>query len=394
VRIFPEEKIMKRVLLLSVTLVISSCGWLDQGKDPDRILFSGNIELRQVDLAFKVPGRIVALLVEEGETIMADSVVARLDSDQLISRRRQAEARLKSTQSRFSEMEAQIRFQRENVRAQIAERKAHLQQAQAALKRSLSGSRQQEIRTAQAAVSRAEAEFERASSDWKRAQELFRSEDISRAQYEKYQAAFESSEALQSEAVEHLKLVEEGPRKEDIEISRAAVAQAEAGLELANSLKLDIKRSEKVLQTLRSEIDAAEAEIAVIDAQLKDDELRSPITGVILVKTVEEGEIVGAGTSIVTVGDLENPWIRGYLTATDLGRVKLGQEVQVGTDSFPGKKYQGRVAFIASEAEFTPKQIQSSEERVKLVYRIKVDIANPNQELKLNMPVDAEIAVE
>ena len=114
----------------------------------------------------------------------------------------------------------------------------------------------------------------------------------------------------------------------------------------------------------------------------------------VLVKSAEPGETVAAGATVVTLGDIDHPWLRGYVNETELGRVKLGERVKVTTDSFPGKTYWGRVSFIASEAEFTPKQIQTDEERVKLVYRIKVDLPNPQRELKLNMPADAEILLD
>jgi HlyD family secretion protein len=116
--------------------------------------------------------------------------------------------------------------------------------------------------------------------------------------------------------------------------------------------------------------------------------------GVVLAKPTELGEVVGAGTTIVTLGDTARPWLRGYITESQLGRVKLGQKVRLRTDSFQGVDYEGLVTFIASEAEFTPKQIQTPEERVKLVYRIKVEVANPKGELKNNMPMDAEIATQ
>jgi HlyD family secretion protein len=115
------------------------------------------------------------------------------------------------------------------------------------------------------------------------------------------------------------------------------------------------------------------------------------MTGVVLVKAAEPGEVLAAGTTVVTLGNLAKPWLRGYINEKDLGRVKLGTTVNVTTDSFPGKVYNGRITFIASEAEFTPKQIQTQEERVKLVYRIKIEIDNSNGELKSNMPADAEI---
>ena len=129
----------------------------------------------------------------------------------------------------------------------------------------------------------------------------------------------------------------------------------------------------------------------ITESQISDTTLVAPIDGVILVKAGEEGEVIAAGSAVVTIGDIEHPWLRAYISEADLGRVKLGQKVLLRTDSFKDRVYEGHVSFIASQAEFTPKQIQTKEERAKLVYRIKVDVANPNQELKNNMPVDAEI---
>jgi HlyD family secretion protein len=120
----------------------------------------------------------------------------------------------------------------------------------------------------------------------------------------------------------------------------------------------------------------------------------SPIDGVVLVKSADPGEVLAAGTAIVTVGDIDHPWLRAYINETNLGKIKLGTKAKVTTDSHPGKIYTGKISFIASEAEFTPKQIQTQEERVKLVYRIKIDLDNPQRELKSNMPADAEIQLE
>ncbi|MBM3775168.1 MAG: HlyD family efflux transporter periplasmic adaptor subunit, partial [Acidobacteria bacterium] len=135
------------------------------------------------------------------------------------------------------------------------------------------------------------------------------------------------------------------------------------------------------------------AQAGIAQSELDDAVAIAPIAGVVLVKSAEVGEILAAGTTILTIGDIERPWLRGYIPETHLGRVKLGTRVKVTADSFPGKVYWGEVTYISPEAEFTPKQIQTQEERVKLVYRVKVSIDNPNQELKANMPADAEIVL-
>ncbi|MCD4726327.1 MAG: efflux RND transporter periplasmic adaptor subunit, partial [Pirellulales bacterium] len=119
--------------------------------------------------------------------------------------------------------------------------------------------------------------------------------------------------------------------------------------------------------------------------------VRSPITGVVLSKNIEPGEYVAPGTPVVTVGDLVHVWLRAYIEELDLKQVKPGQKATVSIDS--GDKYQGRVSFIAQEAEFTPKNVQTQKERVKLVYRIKIDVTNPDMELKPGMPADAVIEV-
>ncbi len=183
-------------------------------------------------------------------------------------------------------------------------------------------------------------------------------------------------------------------RSETIEVAATQVAQARAGLKGSEANQLEVTRRQQEIASRRAEIDRARAQIALIDSQLSDTVAISPIDGVVLVKSADVGEVLAPGTPIVTVGDIDHPWLRAYINERDLGRVKTGSRARVTTDSFPGKTYAGRVSFIASQAEFTPKQIQTAEERVKLVYRVKIEVDNPQHELKSNMPADAEIQVE
>ncbi|MGA1792129.1 MAG: efflux RND transporter periplasmic adaptor subunit [bacterium] len=358
-------------------------------KNNQHISFSGNIELTEVKIAFKIPGKLVELAVNEGDPVKRDMLIARLDQDQLLNQRDRSRAMLASAEARLSQIQTAIQYQREAVQGQIDMRQAELKQAEIRLQELLSGSRIQEIEQARALADRARTEHSGAEKDWERAKALYNNEDISTARYDQFKTRYESARASLKQAEEHLALVLEGPREEDIESARAQVSKAQAGLRLAKAQELEIRRKEQEAEMAMAEIERAKAELALIESQMKDTMALSPIDGIVLVKAAEAGEILAAGTTVVTIGDLYHPWLRGYINERDLDRVTLGEKVKVITDS--GKVFWGRLSFISPEAEFTPKQIQTERERVKLVYRVKIDIENPRGELKLNMPVDAEI---
>mgnify|MGYP000916884047 CR=1 FL=1 len=217
---------------------------------------------------------------------------------------------------------------------------------------------------------------------------LIRSNAISQGELDYKQGLYDVAVAEQSAASENMQLIKEGPRAEKIAQARAALAQVTAQFDLV----LAGPRKETIQQaTARTE--QAQAGIQLARTNLDNAILKSPLTGIVLSKNTEPGEFVAAGTPVVTVADLENVWLRAYISETDLGRVKIGQVVHVTTDTYPDKQYDGRVSFISSEAEFTPKSVQTSQERVKLVYRIKVDITNIDMQLKPGMPADGIIEI-
>lgn len=141
----------------------------------------------------------------------------------------------------------------------------------------------------------------------------------------------------------------------------------------------------------KANVEALKAALDLADTRLGFTDLVSPIDGFVLVKSAEAGEVVQAGSTVFTVADLTDIWLTAYINETDLGRVKLNQSAEIKTDTYPNKFYKGRVSFIAQESEFTPKQIQTTEERVKLVYRIKIKVDNANLELKPGMPAEGII---
>jgi HlyD family secretion protein len=357
----------------------------------DRILVSGNIELSEVDIAFKTAGRLIERNVDEGDAVKKGMVVARLDRDQLVQQRESQVATLQTAEAQLAEARSSAEWQRSTMAADLDARRSDLSSAQSHLQEMKNGSRPEEVRQAQAAVDSAQAEFDGAKRDWDRAQTLIKSDDISKAQFDQYRKGMDAATANLQQAKEHSALVNAGNRSEEIESATAQESKARASLKMGEANALELQRREQDILARQGDIARAKAQIVLIDSQLSDTIAIAPVSGVVLVKAADVGEVLAPGTSVVTIGDIDHPWLRAYVGETDLGRVKLDSKVKVTTDSYPGKIYNGRVSFISSEAEFTPKQIQSTEERVKLVYRIKIDIDNPQHELKSNMPADAEI---
>lgn len=385
---------MKRIIPILVLLaVVAGYFWWNRthAEDPDSIRLSGNIEFKKVDIAFKTAGKLVELTVDEGANVTKDMMIARLDREQMTRMRERDAATVDSAESQLVQMQTAIRYQKEMTAGETAVRESELRQAKAKLQELLDGTRPQELSQARSAVSDLRALREQAGKELERGRKLIAKEDISQNQFDQYQTRFDSLNAQVASAEQRLALLTEGPRKTDIEAARAAVTRAEAALKMTQAQRLEILRREEDLAARRADVSRAKSGVSVIDSQLDDTLARSPIDGVVLTKSADPGEVLAAGTPVVTLGDIDHPWLRGYVPQTKLGRVKLGMPVAIHSDSFPEKTYKGKITFIASEAEFTPKQIQTAEERVKLVYRIKVEVENPGRELKLNMPVDGTI---
>src|SRR5690348_6404790 len=390
---------MRRRVIL-VLVIVSAAGiavyaYRDAHRRPsDRIVVSGNIELTEVNIAFKTAGRLVERTVDEGDAVKRGQIIARLDRDQLAAQRDRESAGLQSSEDQLAQARTSLEWQRATYAADVEQRKADVAAMEAKLAEMKNGSRPQEKLDARAAVEAAASQVDRTKRDWDRAQTLYKNDDISTAQYDQFRTAWENADAALKSAKEREALVLAGPRVEQINAQAAQVDRARAALKMSEANGLEIRRREQELNTRKAEAARSKASLSLIDTQISDTTAVSPVDGVVLVKSADVGEILAPGTTVVTVGDIDHPWLRGYVNETDLGRVKLGGKARITTDAYPKKDYWGRVSFIASEAEFTPKQIQTQQERVKLVYRIKIDVDNRQHELKSNMPADAEIVLE
>lgn len=377
-----------QVVAAAVAILGVGCGsaywFLGSGREgPEgQIRVSGNIETTEAQVAFKIPGRVEKRLTDEGQMVKQGEPVALLDSADLRCNVALRRAEVQSAESALAELLAGSR------KEEIATAKATMEKAAYALADLQAGSRPQEIASAAAAVGMAEAEKNRAEADLRRVEKLFKSKDKSAEEYDTAKSLRQMAVEKWHQAIEQMKLVKEGPRKGQIDQAQAALAQAKAQYELA----VAGPRKETIEQG-RAHLEQARVALNLAETNLSYATIVSPLTGVVLSKNIEPGEYVAPGTAVITVGDLVNVWLRAYIAEDTLSSVKVGQRAWVTTDARPGKKYEGRVSFISSEAEFTPKNVQTPKERVKLVYRIKINITNPNMELKPGMPADAVIEV-
>jgi HlyD family secretion protein len=293
---------------------------------------SGMVEATDAQIGFEVPGTIERLLVREGDAVEAGTLVAELDAAETRARRAQAQAGLRAAQAVLLELE--------------------------------SGARPEEIAQARAAFEAAKLKREDVARDLERTRILFDGGAVSQEARDKAQTAFALAGSQEEQAREQLGLVRSGPRAERIEVQRAQVARAEAVLEGAEEM-------------------------------LRKVELRTPFAGTVTVQHREPGAVVPPGAPILTLMDPASRWVRVYIPGDRIGAVRLGSTATITSDTYPEKRYEGEVVFIASEAEFTPKNVQTAEERVKLVYAVKVRITgDPGFELKPGMPADVRLERE
>jgi HlyD family secretion protein len=386
----------RKIIAPLILLIIAAAAFyyfyfLRSSGDTSDLITSGHIEVTEVDLSFRLPGHISRLLVEEGDEVKKGDLVAELDPEVLQAKRDQAYAWVKELEARRDSLNLSIKIKEAVLEAEVNKAKAGVSAAEARYQSLKRGSRTEEIREAAAAVEKAKTEYKNRQDDFLRMKQLYENKLISTSQYEASRTAANVAKAAVEAAEERYKLVKAGPREETVLEGEANLSGSGAALKVAEASRQDVDRMKLDLKALDAQIDQAKAMLAVAEDDLAKTHLLAPFDGFVTVKDVEEDEYVQPGTPVVTVARLDPVWVKTYVPETQIGRIRLGEKAEVITDSFPDKAYPGKITFISPEAEFTPKNVQTKEERVKLVYRIKVTLENPNQELKAGMPVDVII---
>ncbi len=381
-------------ILIAVIIAISIYRFFTHQDDDSSLRFSGNIEVTETRMSFRIPGHLEERLVDEGDNVKAGQVLARLNTTDQTIAVAQAEANLAYTRSILAELEAGSRQE------DIDQAHAKVQQARQTLTELQNGSRIEEIEAAQAELESSKAaeqsaivQFKQARNDLNRYTHLYNDNSISKNILETYKTLFETAEnqvkvaEAKSRAIEkHYDLLKAGPRIEQIHKAEAALKQAEAEY---TRVKAGPRR--ETIDQAKAKMQIALENTKQAKQQLNYTRLVAPTDSVILSTSAEAGEYLNAASPVVTLGRIDTPWLRAYIHEKDLGRIRLNQHVKVSTDAYTDKTYSGRVSYISSQAEFTPKTVQTFEERVKLMFRIKVALENPNNELKPGMPADGYI---
>lgn len=319
----------QRLALLAVLLALIGGYLWWQGRPADGSVLYGNVDIRDVNLAFRVGGRVNEVLVDEGDTVQAGQLLARLDPAPLIHNRDSARANL-----------------------------AALTAANALMHK---GYRSEETDRARASLSAAEAAALEADKQWRRQSALAATGAISRGQLDTARSQRDQTRAQVRAAREQLAQLETGYRPEEI-------AQSDAQLEGAKA-------------TLAS------AELALADAALT-----APSDGIILTRAVETGSMVQAGATAFNLSLTTPVWVRAYVEEPWLGHFPSGTRVQLTTDSRPDQPYQGVVGFVLPSAEFTPKSVETPDLRTHLVYRLRIVVQDPDPALRQGMPVTVRLA--
>lgn len=320
---------MKRapIVIVVIAAVAGGAYYLlrDRSAD-DGLSASGTVEATEASLGFQAAGRIERIRVDEGDRVQAGDTLAVLDRTELGARHAQAEAQLAAAQATLAELER--------------------------------GARSEELVQAREADSAAAARLADAQRDLARAEQLFRGGAASQEAFDKARLAADVARSQREQAAQQLRLVQSGPRVERIAAQRALVQSAQAQLQQ-------------------------------VSAQLANAVVVAPFGGVVTVRQRQPGEIVAPGAPVVTVANFDDRWVRIYIAENRLGAVSIGEAAAITTDTYRDRTYTGAVSFIASEAEFTPRNVQTTEERVKLVYAVKVRITGDTTlALKPGMPAD------
>ncbi len=373
---YPDVSMVGRILiLLALAAAVTALLFYSQHRRGPLVV-SGFIEADEIRLGSRVGGRVAGVHVAEGQAVSAGQVLVELDPFDLQERQAEAEALLAQAEARLALHEAGFRPE------EIAQARARHDQLKAVLDRLVAGPRREDIAAARAQVALAEAELERATARHDRVMEAAGRSAANPEEVDEAIRAVKVADAMHRARTEELAKLLAGTRPEEIAEAEAHVAEAEAAWRLAMS-----GYRQEEIQEARAAADAARQRLAAIAHQVAELVIRSPAGGVIETMDLQAGDLAPVNAPVISMMDLGTLWVRAYVPEDELG-IELGRRVAVTVDSFPGERFAGHIGFIARQAEFTPGNVQTPEDRSKQVFRIKVYLDEGRERLRPGMAAD------
>ena len=342
---------------------------------------SGRVEGDQAVVGAKVGGRIIRVPIREGQALKTGELIAQLSSEQTKAQLEQAEHDLHTAREEAGQAIARISVSAREINAKETAVQLAEQESTARI-----GEAEVTLETARARFPQLEAERQRTEKDFNRSQELLAKELIAPQEADNAKAAFQSAKAAE-------------------EVARKQILQAEESLKLARTTRIAVELRKKELEQAKERLgetkiasQAAKARVQSLEARevearanVTDTRVVAPFDGTVLRKLVEEGQVVAAGTPLVTFVDLSKLYVKVYLPEGEIAKVRLGNAARVYVDAFPKKYFEAAVSEVSQQAEFTPRDIHMKDERVKLVFAVKLALKNPQGFLKPGMPADSRI---
>jgi len=369
---------MRKIVIVIGLLAAAALTWLygQQGRVA-KFVVSGFIEADVIRVGSRVGGRVAEVSASEGQRVAPGETLFRLDPFDLNEQLAQAKASLAAVEAEHTRLAAGFR------KEEIEQARAHRDQAAATLERLVAGPRAQEKKVAREQVNLEQAGLELSESEYQRLQRLQKESQAAQKEMDEAVRSLKAARSRVAAAEQQLALLEEGTRKEEIAGGKAALAEAEQALHLVEQGY----RSEDIAKAA-AEVAAATARVAAMEIQMKELTVTSPCNCVVEAIELQPGDLVGTNAPTVSLLDLSRMWVRTYVPEARLGEVRLDQIVPVEVDSLPGQRLRGRVTFIAREAEFTPKNVQTPEERSKQVFRVKVTLEEGLDRVRVGMAAD------
>ncbi|MCU0538397.1 MAG: efflux RND transporter periplasmic adaptor subunit [Desulfobacterales bacterium] len=383
----------KRLILVAFVLLVAAVGalvlWGQRARRAAERYYSGTIEATQARLSFQVSGRVQAVPADEGRWVQPGEVMAILEREEFDAQLEQARAALRRAEEAVKQAEVALQVGRRVLPAEVERAEAAVKALEAQRLQAEKGFRIQEVERARLAVEAARATLDNARREKERNEALFRKGVVAERTRDNADLAFQTALREHGRALEAYRLAQEGSRPEEIDTARSRLEEGQAALRLARSNLQRLQAFEQEVESARAQAAAARAALHLAEIQRNRTELRAPFAGIVLSRSLEPGEVVSPGREVLSIADLSTVDLKIFVSETEIGRVVPGQAVEVRIDTFPDRVYPGHVAYISPQAEFTPRIIQTPQERVKLVYLVKITVANPNLELKPGMPADA-----